>query len=182
MKTLNRNKILTWIIVIMAILNFSIIGTILARHIYYKREQSSIIIDPQASPFDGRYMRSELSLNKDQLEVFRRENRDFRHTANEIIHDMNLYKANLHKEINSDNPNFIQIKNYSDSIGFKHARLKEETALFYLRLKERCTPEQRAKLGKMFEPLFRDNPNTGRHGDKRGFRRGGIRNNNGSPE
>lgn len=155
MKQETKYKALIFAVIVLALLNITTIATIVIGNRNIQRDDS-IVIDPQSSPISGRYLRQELSLSSDQMDIIREESRKFRHNANEILDKMNFYKSELYNQIHSDTPDSSRIKAYSDSIGFKHARLKELTAGFYLNIRNRCNPEQREKLTAIFEPLFRD--------------------------
>lgn len=160
MKIEKKYKIVYWAVIFLAILNISTIATIFINSpSSLSEEEDSIIIDPESSPLSGKYVKAELNFNQSQLESYRNESRIFRHNANDAINKLNYYKSMLSQEVHNDNPNREITKLYSDSIGIAHANLKEITTDFYLKLREKCTPEQVAKLENIFEPLFRDNPN-----------------------
>lgn len=174
MKQETKSRLLIFSVIILALLNISTIATIVIGNRNIKRDES-IVIDPESSPINGRFLRQELSLSNDQMEIFREESRKLRQSANSFIGNMNHYKSELYKEIQSQNPDIAIIKAYSDSIGYKHARLKELTAHFYLNFRDKCTPEQRERLIKIFEPLFSDSqhmrgPGGGRRQNGRGLK------------
>lgn len=172
MKTEIKYKVLYWAVIFLALLNISTIATIFINNRNSEfQEEDSIIIDPESSPLSGRYVKSELNFNQSQLEFYRIESREFRHKANEVINDLNLYKYKLSQEIEEQSPNREKTRLYSDSIGIAHANLKEITTDFYLKLRKNCTPEQSAKLEVIFKPLFKDNPYMRGAGTGQGSRR-----------
>jgi len=172
MKTEIKYKILYWAVIFLALLNISTIATILINNRNPVNEEESIIIDPESSPLSGKYLKSELNFDQSQLEFYRNESREFRHSANGAINSLNSYKSKLSQEIHKETPNRDKTKLYSDSIGIAHAHLKEITTDFYLKLRHNCTPEQATKLEKIFEPLFKDNPTMQGAGNGHGNRRG----------
>lgn len=167
MKKETKYKLLILSVIILALLNISTIATIIIGNRNLDQDDS-IVIDPESSPINGRFLRQELSFSEEQMEFFRQESREFRQKANDVISKMNLYKSELYKEIHSINPDPQKIRTYSDSIGFKHARLKEYTSEFYLEIRERCDSTQRERLRTIFEPLFRDNHQMRGPGEGRG--------------
>ena len=159
MKTELRSRILIWSVIFLSLLNISTIGTIyFSNRANSSALEESIVIDPESSPLNGRYLRQELNFNHQQVEMFREESREFRQSANGVIEKMNRYKSLLFDEIHSENPDRLKTKEYSDSIGHAHSQLKELTVDLYLEIRKCCTPEQAEKLEKIFSPLFRDNP------------------------
>ena len=167
MKKETKYKLLTLSVIILALLNISTIATIIIGNRNLNQDDS-IVIDPESSPINGRFLRQELSFSEEQMSFFRQESREFRQKANDVISNMNLYKTELYKEIHSTAPDYVKIKAYSDSIGFKHARLKEHTAEFYLEIRNQCDSTQRERLRTIFEPLFRDNQHMRGPGEGRG--------------
>lgn len=166
----HKYKILVWATVLLAILNISTLTTI-----YFGKKAATagdtIVIDPGQTPLSGRYLREELNLNPDQLDYFLVKTREFRQSANEILHLLNYYKARQQEFIHRDLPDRASAKQYSDSIGYAHAMLKEATTDYYLNLYQKCTPEQQIRLREIFEPLFNDNSTPAGQGLRRSGRR-----------
>ena len=158
MKTELKSRILIWSVILLALLNISTIATIVVSNRANPSDSESIIIDPESSPLNGRYLREELNFDHQQVEIFRDESREFRQSANRVIEKLNRYKSLLFEEIHSESPDRLKTKEYSDSIGRAHSQLKEITVDFYLEIRKCCTGEQAANLEKIFAPLFRDNP------------------------
>ncbi len=175
-----KYKILYWAVILLALLNVSTIVTILISS-DNPAPEDTIIIDPESSPLSGRYLRSELGFSNKQMDFYREESREFRHRANDIIHNLNLYKQKLYEEIHSPDPSRSNTKLYSDSIGIAHSQLKQVTTDFYLKLRDNCTPDQKQRLHEIFAPLFRDNPSMRGSGSGRGHRYGQPQQNNNRP-
>lgn len=176
MRNDNKTKFLTWAVILLALLNLTTILTIYFGNESKNIDEDSIIIDPEASPLSGRYLRSRLNFDASQMEVYRNQSRKFRTSANIVIHNLNQYKQLLSKELNEEVPDMQQINNYSDSIGIAHAQLKKVTSQFYLDLRQICNQQQCEGLREIFSPLFMDNPHM--QGQGRGAGRG--RRSNGS--
>lgn len=172
MKTEHKSRLLIWSVILLALLNISTIGTIyLSNRANSSDPEESIVIDPESSPLNGRYLRQELNFDHEQVAVFRDESREFRQSANGVIEKMNRYKSLLFEEIRRETPERLKTKEYSDSIGRAHSQLKEITVDFYLEIRKCCTGDQAAKLEKIFAPLFRDNPQMRGAGQGHGRRR-----------
>lgn len=167
-----KYKILSWAVVFLALLNISTIATIIiSNQNSTPQEEDSIIIDPESSPLSGKYLKSQLNFNESQLDFYREESREFRHKANQVIRNLNLYKTELAQEIHKKVPNREKTQAYSDSIGISHANLKKVTTDFYLKLRKNCTPQQAEQLEIIFAPLFKESPRMQGARNGRGNRR-----------
>jgi uncharacterized protein (DUF2344 family) len=160
MKTELKSRILIWSVILLSLLNISTIATIYFKNRVFSSTEESIIIDPESSPLNGRYLREKLNFDREQVAIFREESRKFRQSANVVIEKLNKNKLLLFQEIHSENPDRIKTKKYSDSIGIAHSQLKELTVDFYLGIRKNCNDQQAKKLEAIFMPLFRDNPQT----------------------
>ena len=76
-------------------------------------------------------------------------------------------------ELNKPTIDTLKIGQLTKNFGELHMLLKDETNLFYLKLKEISTPKQSEKLKDAFAPLFyQDGVNSFERGQGRGFGRG----------
>jgi len=171
MKTELKSRILIWSVILLALLNISTIVTIIVSNRANPTDSESIVIDPESSPLNGRYLKQELDFDHEQIAIFRDKSREFRQSANGVIEKMNKSKFLLYEEIRSEIPDRLKTKEYSDSIGRAHSQLKELTVDLYLEIRKCCTGEQAANLEKIFAPLFRDNPQMRGAGQGHGRRR-----------
>lgn len=151
----NTNKILVWLVVLLALLNITTISS----YIYHrskerKTAETSVTTGFSNNPLNGRFFMQEVGFDEQQMEKFREANRDFKPKSNQIIFEIDSIKLQIFNELNKENIDSIKIKNLTDSFGILHAELKHETNIFYLKLKSISNKEQITKLNTAFAPLF----------------------------
>ncbi|VBB46699.1 conserved hypothetical protein [uncultured Paludibacter sp.] len=181
------NKILIWVIALLALLNLTTIGTILYHNYQEKKDAETVIITGQGqTPLNGRFFRHELNFNNDQMNKFRDLNHSFQMNANSLIFELDSMKHQMFVELNKPKVDTLEINRLTKEIGEHHAELKHQINVFYLNLKDICEEEQTIKLQNAFEPLFyQDGANNvlrngsgGRHRRGQGYERGYNHNNN----
>lgn len=171
---MNKNRILVWIIVLLALLNITTIVTI----IYHTKKEkkiaeTAVVTGVGVNPLNGNFFRNELDFDEEQMDVFRNVNQHFRPTSNEIIYRMDSLKRMMFDELNKPTIDTLKIGQLTKNFGELHMLLKDEINQFYLKLKEISTPDQSEKLEDAFAPLFyQDGVNSFERGQGRGFGRG----------
>jgi len=172
MITNNRQRILTWVIAILAATNLATIGSF-----YYHRanETTTRQVTPEKqTEVSGdqrtRFFREQLELSPDQVEQFRTVNRTFNRTARMIEYDLSELRTELINELGADSPDRSKLKNIASLIGENHQKLKEETIRFYLGMRDVCTPEQQTKLQQIFQNILNNESqvNLPQHGNRDG--------------
>mgnify|MGYP000853076213 FL=1 len=176
---MNRtNKILVWVIILLALLNITTIGTILYHNQRDKKVAESIVFDQGRNPLNGRFFRQKLGFDDQQMEAFRTANREFQPKAKEVIYVLDSLKKQIFFEINKEKVDTLKLRQLTESIGSSHAELKKITNDFYLQVKDICDEGQCEQLKDAFEPLYNDQVNTGcckergtlcRPGSERGY-------------
>lgn len=158
------------VIALLVLLNVVTIGSfVFHRYTESRAEEEDIYIEPNQPPLNGRYFRHELGFDNQQMELFRKAHRQFHQQANEVILEIGRTKETLYGELQKTDPDTLLIRQHARQIGDAHARLKEETARFYLTLKAICREDQQGKLDQIFTPLFNEPQHTG---NGRGHRNG----------
>lgn len=154
---MNKIKILQWLIALLLLLNLSTIASI-AYHKYQDKTDTDILISDAESQrrLNGRYFRQTLGFDNEQMEAFREANRAFQPEANAIISDIDSLKNDIFAELKQENPDTAKLNQLSENIGNQHSKLKMETNLFYLKIKEVCNSTQKEQLNEVFSPLFRN--------------------------
>ncbi|HOZ69482.1 MAG TPA: hypothetical protein PLU11_14280 [Chitinophagaceae bacterium] len=153
---LRKTQILTWLVVLLLVLNAVTIGTI----IYHQRQEKKAISDISiggyagTNPLNGRFFRQEMGFNTQQMDVFRELNQAFRPASMEITFLIDSLKEVMYNQLTQAKSDSLQLQQLSEEIGALHSQLKKETVLFYIRLKEICTPDQQKQLAEVFKPLF----------------------------
>ena len=147
-----NKSILIWIIVILAAVNISTIGTIVYR-VYFQRNtiqnNNSVQIDIPDSHL-GRFLRDELNLNYKQHQQFRDFRQKFHQQANILTNKMQVKRNELMTELGKENSDTIYLQTLAREIGNLHTELKQLTFEYYLEMKNVCTPEQKEKLFQIF--------------------------------
>lgn len=147
---------LIWIIVILAAINISTVGTIVY-HIYF---QGNTIQNSNSSQIDipdshlGRFFRDELSLNYEQHEQFRDFRQKFHKQANILSNKMQVNRNELITELGKENSDTVYLHALAREIGEMHEELKYLTFEYYLEMKNICTDEQKEKLFQIFRAMI----------------------------
>jgi hypothetical protein len=165
---MNKINLLYWIIALLLILNLSTIGGLIYHHYQdTEEEQQALILDVQSdSRLTGRYFRQVIGFDDDQMEAFRKANRKFQPTANQIVFTIDSLKLEQFKELKKQTSDTVRLLNIAEEIGNQHSALKNVTNRFYLEIKKVCNDNQCQKLEEVFHPLFRNTLPAGRHRDK----------------
>ncbi len=171
----SKNKILTWIIVLLVVMNISTIASVIY-HNYQEQKlvEESIIIDGQN--INGRFVRDKLGFDNEQLDAFREANHGFRPIARQVIFQIDSLKEQMFTELRKQTSDTVMLAAFSKQIGDLHGELKHRTFEYYLNLKAICTMKQLPALEQIFAPLFnneRMNAWSGRQGGGQGMGRGG---------
>jgi Spy/CpxP family protein refolding chaperone len=180
-----KPKILTWIIILLLIMNVSAIVTML----YHKSQEEKAEIvsgNPvaaiQSGPtmkYSGRRFRDELGLTSDQMREFSRFNPIFRQKLRDLNIRLLRKRQEMIDELAVDKSDTTMLNSLSYSIGELHSELKKATYAYYLEFKRICTPEQKEKLNSIFNNMFEgETPVVGPGRGMQGRGRLGMRNRN----
>ncbi|MBI3139032.1 MAG: periplasmic heavy metal sensor [Sphingobacteriales bacterium] len=153
---IRKTQILTWLVILLMILNAVTIGTILYNNYREEKAETGIRIQtPQGgNVINGRFFRQELGFDAAQMEVFREANQQFRPVTMGLTFQIDSLKEEMFRLLRQVSPDTLQLNRLSVRIGEMHGRLKAETFRFYIRVKAVCTPPQVQKLEQVFRPLF----------------------------
>lgn len=155
MITERKYKILVWLVIIMATMNISIIGSIVWNQLakpsdevesYRMRRQ------PQQEERMGLMLKKGLNLSEGQSEHFRAAHQDFRINGRQFAIQLAQLRDEMIREMMTDQPDTVKLNQLAEEIGWAHRDLKITTYHYFLKLKNACTPDQALKL----ERLFRD--------------------------
>ena len=149
------NKIWIGIVVLLVVLNLTTIGTILYHN--YRENGDDIAISLSGdgqNRISGRYFRHTLGFNDDQMEAFRKANREFQPAAARLIFSIDSLKMEMFNELNKNRPDTVKLNYLSEQLGKHHAELKKITNSFYLKMKQVCDSSQCVVLQETFLPLY----------------------------
>ena len=153
MNYFKKNKILTWIIIILLATNISTIATILYNNNLNKEnsQSSEEIVIPDSGL--GRFFREELDLTMDQHRQFRSFSQDYHIDASKIAKQLQKKRSEMLNKLSTENPDTNNLYQIADEIGLLHRELKHLTIEHYLDLKNICNEQQRAGLFKVFKTM-----------------------------
>ncbi|MFT3845345.1 MAG: hypothetical protein QM725_09845 [Lacibacter sp.] len=169
---IRKTKILAWLVVLLLILNAATIATILYHNYREKKMQSDVMIRNSygGQMINGRFLRQELGFDAAQMDLFREINQDFRPQAMGMTYQIDSLKSEMFDEMKKELPDTTRLNQLSGMIGERHGLLKHKTYRLFLDVKKICTPEQKAELEEVFQPLFKNELNTNSPGLQ--YRRG----------
>lgn len=162
-------RILTWAVIVLAIMTFSIIATIV-----YKANFSENDTSIHSGRFGGHWRGGDFIENIDfseqQKVEFRKIDNVFREDVTRISTQLDSKREALFAELEKAETDTAKCRAIATEIGTLHRDLKLKTCRFYLDVKKICTPGQQEKLRDAFAPIF--NMDEGRHhgGGGRGHR------------
>lgn len=154
---LRKTQILSWLVVLLLVLNAVTIGTIIYHQYQERRAAKELRITTAAGGqvLNGRFCRQVLGYSTDQMDEFREVNQAFRPTAMALTWQIDSLKEEMYTQLEQPSPDTTVLNALSLSIGELHGRLKYETYRFYIRMKSMSTEEQQEKLATAFRPLFK---------------------------
>ena len=159
MKAENKNSMMVWAIVVLAVMNISTILTVVYHKVQAnqtKVAQSADSKQPEADSekFSGRYFRDQLNLSGDQMEKFKTINPAFRPRARNITIELASKRKEMLAEMAAIKSDTSRLNALSDSIGQLHSDLKKISYEYYLGIKSICDQEQQRKLEQIFSEMF----------------------------
>lgn len=183
MKAENKNSLMGWAVVILAVMNLSMVITVL-----YSKYQTGKIdagsgtslkqTELDSEKYSGRYFRDQLNLSDEQMEKFKEINPVFRPKARSITLELAEKRRLMFSEMTTARSDTSKLNALCDSIGHLHSNLKKITYWYYLELKSICSPQQQSKLEQVFGEMFNNDVSLGSgKGNQRGWQ-GGRRFNN----
>lgn len=155
---MRKTQILTWLIVLLVVLNAVTVGTIIYHNYRENQARDNIAINsgPGGNMLNGRFLKQTLGFNDEQMDAFRKANQQFRPFAMDVTDQIDSLKAAMFTELQKAEPDTLKLNGMSEQIGSLHARLKYDTYKFYLNIKKICSPDQMTALEKAFQPLFKN--------------------------
>jgi hypothetical protein len=179
MKTENKNTLMIWAIVILAVMNFSTLLTIMY-HKYQSAKTENISIsdkknlEADSEKFSGRYFRDQLKLSNEQMDKFKLMNPVFRPKARAITIELAKKRKQMLIEMAAVASDTLILNGISDSIGILHSNLKKITYRYYMGIKGICDPEQQRKLEQLFGEMFTNDAQMGYpgNGGQKGWQQG----------
>jgi uncharacterized coiled-coil DUF342 family protein len=172
-------RTLVWVIVILIATNLSMAVTFL----YHKQQDIKAVKQAHETAIEvpteqrTRFFREQLNLTPEQVDHFRELNRDYNRTASEISRKLEIFRAEMVKEMGKPEPMQPKLDEITEEIGQLHTRLKKVTIEYYMGMKAVCDDNQKEKLNEIFRSMLKQNEDIKLPGGY-GRRGRGFRNNN----
>ena len=150
-----NKRIFIWIIVILAVINISTIGTI----VYRAEFQGNNIRDNNSGQIEipnthlGRFIKNELNLTYEQHQQFKNIRYKFHEKANIFTNEMQVKRNEMMIELGKEKSDTIHLHTLAEEIGNLHEDLKYLTFEYYLDMKNICSEEQKKKLFQIFSAM-----------------------------
>jgi uncharacterized membrane protein len=166
-KYFTKIRILTWLVIALIILNIATIASVVwharqFRHDSFMRHEMGWRMGPPE--LAGHFLKEKLDLNAKQLEQFEIINRDFHKTSREIVKQMDGLRINMLDELKKEKPDTAILFDNAQKNGELHYALKKQMTLYYLKIKDICSPAQRDTLVKLFRFISPPEPGVEKHG------------------
>ena len=170
---------MVWAIVILAVMNISIVATIIYHKYQLAKTETNSVSDQKkleadSEKFSGRYFRDQLNLSSEQMDKFKEINPVFRPKARYITIELAEKRKQMLIEMAAAESDTTRLNALSDSIGLLHSNLKKITYRYYLEIKSICDQEQQRKLEQIFGEMFTNDSPMGYpgKGGPRGWQKG----------
>ncbi len=146
MNFLQQKRVLIGIVIVLLIFNMTMGITIL---IHVNDEKSN-----QEQSQDTDFLKSELSLNNEQVQGLGRIRSQFRATSEPVALRIREIRQQLVDEMSKNQPDTLRIKMLSEEMGKIQGDLTYKIATQYLDIRQLCSPDQALKLNASYHYLF----------------------------
>ncbi len=161
MDRLTKNRVFSWIIIILLVVNISALSTIIY-HGFFHKNRTFRVIEPQEG-FGGRFLKDELNLSSAQREEFKTSRTYFFQHTRPLFDSLMKKRIDIANEISSKKPDTLKLYKLADEWGNLHSQLKKQTIRHFLQMKSYCNPAQQEKLSSFFNDILMcDEPMHGR--------------------
>jgi Spy/CpxP family protein refolding chaperone len=180
MREEKNRSLLIWVIVALALLNISTLGTILYQRYSFNRSLKAETVrnataNPNYGTFSGNYFGESLNLTPEQLSEFRRFDPRFREKVMEINFSLSELRNEMLGEMTKSKVDTGKLDELSEMIGALHSDLKKLTYNYYLDFRSICDPQQQQLLEALFAETLMYDRNPGNRGGRNRMRyRGGM--------
>jgi Spy/CpxP family protein refolding chaperone len=180
MREEKNRSLLIWVIVALALLNVSTLGTILFQRYNYNRSLRSETLRPAPANqnygnLSGSYFGGSLNLTPEQQREFQKFDPLFRAEVREINFSLSELRNEMLVEMTKTEVDTEKLDELSEMIGSLHSDLKKLTYNYYLDLRSICDPQQQQVLEALFAETLMFDRNPGNQGARNRMRnRGGM--------
>lgn len=129
------------------------------------------------------YVSNQLQLSPGQEEIYKKLVEEYRNATQPLHQKINELQHKVGDELNNEPPDTIRIGQLSTEMGEVYGRLKKETSNHLLAVRQICTPEQSALLGRLYTNMIDETSHGNKQGQgkRKGQGQGRQRNRHGQP-
>jgi len=149
MNFFSKTRLITWLVIILIVINISAIGTIVY-HIYFSSESKQS--DSNTKNIQN-IIREELGLSPLQEQKYLRIKKEFDEKSSEILIEMKNKRQEMLDELSSADSNPEKLNNIAEDIGMLHTSLKKLTIENFLEMKILCDSDQCLKLRLLYNDM-----------------------------
>jgi len=181
MDVFSKNRLSSWGMAVLVVLNMVLLGTLWWGHIHRAPLQWSQGKGPgRHYRAMTRFLERELDLDAQQVEELQSLFEQHVGQMSLVMQDMHAYRQDMHRALFAEDANSAQLTELSERIGQKQAQVERLRFQHYKDMASLCDPQQRERLrGLVGEILLRAGPPDAgpafggpRGGPQRGGRRG----------
>lgn len=156
---LKTYRTLIWVIVILLATNLSMGFSFLyhKQHDEKMAEKLEEINIEMPAQQRTKFFREQLDLLPEQVDKFRKWNREFNRTGWSITHQLENLRLEMINELGKEAPDQNKLEMITNDIGSRHSELKKVTIEYYLKMKGECNEEQKKKLNDIFISMLKKN-------------------------
>ena len=157
---LTQNKRwLAYTLIFLLVLNISALGTIL--FLTYRPHHEFMPPGPYGPM--GKIIEKELNLDPRQREEFRELRREFFNETKPVLDSLKVKRDDIFKGMSDETPDTAKLYRTADEFGHLHGLLKRMAINHFMKVKAKCTPEQRKHLSELYRQILEsDGPGRGR--------------------
>ncbi|MFW6257365.1 MAG: Spy/CpxP family protein refolding chaperone [Prolixibacteraceae bacterium] len=155
----NKYRILIWLVVVF----FATTVSMAVSFLYHKNQEFENFEESVEEAIElpanrrTRFFRKQLNLRPNQMEIFRKLNRNFNRSAWQITKKLERHRIEMIQELGAQNPDHEKLDSITREIGHLHTELKNLTVEYYLGMKQSIDPEQQKKLNEIFMSVLQNN-------------------------
>ncbi len=155
----NKYRVLVWLVVIF----FATTVSMGVSFLYHKNQEFENTGQSVEEAIEipahrrTRFFREQLNLRPEQMELFRKLNRNFNRSAWQITKKLEKLRMEMVQELDAQNPDHEKLDFITGEIGHLHTELKNLTIEYYLGMKQSIDPEQQKKLNEIFMSVLQNN-------------------------
>jgi len=149
MNSLNKNRLIFWVLLFLIIVNLSALVTFFA----FGRNTEKVACDAM-QPKCGQAFECELGLSKEQVRKVDLINAEYQAVSGPIVEEIRNIRSDILDELSSEIPDTSYINEKSSDLCEFQLNLQKANFTQFLELKKVCDPEQAQRLSALYRELY----------------------------